>query len=115
MKSVIMALGMGLCITSTALHAASPITTGVIQFSGALVEDTCVGTVLPTPGPGLVQNRTGCGDMPASGGNAGTGPAYTESMATIAGHSGVDVLDYYIDNLHAVSVASVHLFTRDYD
>jgi hypothetical protein len=115
MKSVVMVLCMGLCITSGALYAAPPMATGIIQFSGVIAKYTCANAVLPPLGPGVVQNRKGCGDMATDRGHVGSGPAYAESMTIIAGRSGVDVLDYYVDNLHALSVASVQLLTRDYD
>lgn len=115
MKSAVKVLAMGLCVASAALYAAPPVTIGMVRFSGAIVQDTCVNTVPATLEPGAVRKHSGCGDMATRGGVAASGPAYAESMTMIAGHSGVDVLDYYIDKLQAVSVASVHLLTRDYD
>ncbi|WP_266180332.1 hypothetical protein [Dyella humicola] len=115
MKSAVTVLAMGLCVTSAALYAAPPVSSGMVRFRGLIVQDTCVSTVPASLDSGALRKHSTCADMAASGGTAAHGPVYDESMTMIAGHSGVDVLDYHIDNLQGVSVASVHWLTRDYD
>lgn len=112
MKRVVVVLAMGWCTTSVALHAQS---SGTIQFRGSIVQGTCADTVAVNRSqePGRGRNRC----APGAKGIGGTrdAPAYSEQRTTVSSHTGIDVLDYYVDIARSRSSVKVQVRRRDYD
>jgi type 1 fimbria pilin len=111
MKRAAMFLAVVSCATSAALQAGP---TGTIHFQGSIVQETCADAVAVTRFPGPQQARNRC-TLAAGVGVVDDTSSYTEQLATVSGHSGIDMLDYYADVVHSRSGALAQMLTRDYD
>ncbi len=112
MKAVGMVLAMVLCATSAALHAES---TGRIQFQGSIVMETCADAVAMTRSAGSPQAHRRCALGAVGAEGLDNASSYTERLAAASGDSGIDLLDYYADIVHARPGALAQVLTRAYD
>jgi hypothetical protein len=111
MKLAITVLAIGLCTTSVASHAWQ---TGTIRFTGLIVQATCSDAVAVNRYPESRRAPGRCARGATGVDGTGHAPAYTERETMVSGHSGIEVLDYYIDIVRSSSSAQVHVLTRDY-
>ncbi|HEY2622410.1 MAG TPA: hypothetical protein VGI53_03130 [Dyella sp.] len=111
MKRAVMLLAMALSTTSVALHGQS---SGTIQISGLILQGTCADTVAVnrSPEPRQVSHRCA---LAATGGVTRHGPLYTEHRMSVSRHTGIRVLDYYVDSARLRSSEQVQLLRRDYE
>lgn len=111
MKLTVMALAMGLCTAGAALHAQP---TGTIRFFGLIVQGTCADALVMTHSPEPQQSRNRCKQSAGGVGAAHDVAVYTEHRTTVSTHSGIDLLDYYVDVARSRAGAQVQLVTRNY-
>jgi hypothetical protein len=111
MKLAIAVLAMGLCTTGIATHARQG---GTIRFTGLIVRETCADAVAVnrSPAPRRVPNR--CAPSVTGVGGTSSAPVYTEHLTTVSSHSGIEVLDYYLERVHPSSREQARVLTRDY-
>jgi len=111
-KKIMMSMVAMGCLAG-AVHA-EPASGGVIYFVGRIVEPTCIGQAVSDADSSAschACTRTGQPVAPGERGDV----TYQQNVADAPAHSGLDVLDYFVDNMHAMGLSQPKLVTRSYD
>ena len=109
MKRAVVVLAMALSMVAGARAEVS----GTIHFKGVITHGTCAD--LPAVTSSAAPRAPGqCTLRVTSIGGSRDAPIYLEHTRAISDHSGIDILDYYVDSVRAHSSKQVLLLTREY-
>lgn len=113
-RIVLIAAVAALALAGTA--QAANVVTGKITFVGRIVSGTCMEPVTSARSD-LREGAIAC-----SGGGEVVSPmastaeaVYQQQVVAATGHSGLEMLDYYVDNTRNFSALQPKLVTRTYD